>query len=257
MTPWALRIIIANVVMYFLIETQVLPLERLALNPSLLLAQPWTAVTYMFLHGGLGHIFFNMLGLFFFGPRVEAKLGGRRFVTLYLVAGLAGALGSVLFSPRAWVVGASAALYGIMWAFAKYWPRDQIYIWGVVPVQARILVLLWAAIDLFGGISGQMGGRSNIAHFAHLGGFVGAWLYLLISDRRATAPAREWKAAVTAPAGKVDVTRVADIDMSRVHEINREELNRILDKISSQGMGSLTGAEKTFLSHFAGKSAGD
>lgn len=256
MTPWALRLIVANVAMYFLIRTGLIAGQLLALYPPLLLVRPWTAVTYMFLHGGLGHIFFNMLGIFFFGPRVEAKLGGRRFITLYLVSGLAGALGSVIFSPRAGVVGASAALYGIMFAFAKYWPRDQIYIWGVLPVQARILIIVWAAIDLFGGISGNMGGRSNIAHFAHLGGFVGAWLYLWISDRRATAPARNWKAAVTAPVGKVDAVRMADIDMSRVHEINREELNRILDKISSEGMGSLTNQEKTFLSHFAGKSDG-
>src|SRR3712207_5621754 len=171
MTPWVLRLIIANVVVYLLQQTISGFEPYFAFRRDAFFAgRVWTPVTYMFLHGTLGHIFFNMLGLYFFGPRVEERLGGTAFVRLYVVAGLFGALLSALFTPSAAVVGASGALYGVMLAFAYYWPREQIYIWGIVPVEARWLVVIWTLMALF--FIGS-GGQGNVAHFAHLGGFLG------------------------------------------------------------------------------------
>src|SRR4029079_11028565 len=99
--------------------------------------RPWTLVTYMFLHAGLGHIFWNMLGLYFFGPRVESRMGSQRFITLYFVSGIVGALFSVVLAPRFAVLGASGAVLGVLMAFARFWPRERLYIWGVLPIDAR------------------------------------------------------------------------------------------------------------------------
>src|SRR5436190_8229661 len=129
----------------------------------------------MFVHAGTTHILFNMLALYFFGPRVEERLGSRRFITLYMISGISGALLSMSFAPNAPVVGASGAVFGVMLAFAKYWPTAQIYIMGILPLEARVAVLLMAAAALWSGIQGSRGG---VADFAHLGGFDGGWLYL-------------------------------------------------------------------------------
>jgi hypothetical protein len=145
MTPWVLRLLVANVAVFFL--TAALPRvgSLLALWPSLILYRPWGIVTYMFVHAGFWHLFFNMLGIFFFGPRLELQLGGRSFMTLYLLSGLGGAAFSFLFAPHAAVVGASGAVFGILLGFAYFWPKAPIYIWGVLPVQARWLVIVLAA----------------------------------------------------------------------------------------------------------------
>src|SRR5262249_15762396 len=151
--------------------------------PVLALYRPWTIVTYMFLHDGIMHILFNMLGLFFFGPQVEERLGSRQFVTLYFVGGVSGAVLSMFLAPTSAIIGASAAgmmggagaVLGVMLAFAFFWPNAPIYIWGILPVPARILVIVTTLLSLFSGLQGSRGG---IADFAHLGGYAGAYLYL-------------------------------------------------------------------------------
>jgi membrane associated rhomboid family serine protease len=253
MTPWVQRLIAANVVMFLATNVYKVVYWQLVLVPALILERPWTLVTYMFLHGGFGHIGFNMLALFFFGSRVETRIGSRHFIWLYLVSGIAGALLSLAFTPRAYIIGASGAVFGVSFAFAYFWPRDRIYIWGVLPIEARWLVILTAGIAIFGGFTGAQAG---IAHFAHLGGYAGGWLYLWWMDRRATAGRRAWQKKVTAPAGTVDSRRIATIDLTRVHPVNRDEVNRIIDKINKSGLDSLTSEERTFLSHFAGPGSG-
>src|SRR5918992_2587074 len=251
MTPWVRRLLVANALMYLALETRAFPIpfDLLVLVPAAIPIRPWTLITYMFLHGGLGHVVFNMLALYFFGSRVELRIGSRHFILLYLISGIAGGLLSLVFAPYAPIIGASGAVFGVSFAFAYFWPRDRIYIWGVLPIEARLLVILYAGIDLFGGITGA---RTGIAHFAHLGGFVGAWLYLWWMDRRATAGRRAWQRKVSAAAGSVDTRRIDTIDLGRIHPVNRDEVNRILDKIRASGIESLTGEERTFLSHFAG-----
>ena len=136
MTLWVKRLLIANVAMFFVQQTSPAVTEMLALVPALAVQRPWSPVTYMFLHGGTMHLFFNMIVLFFFGPRLEQRLGEKHFIGLYFASGLMAALFSVL-TPYSWVVGASGAIYGVMLAYARFWPRDRIYIWGILPVEAR------------------------------------------------------------------------------------------------------------------------
>jgi len=247
MTPWVKRLLIANVGVFFLQLTVPGVTQLLMFAPSYVLQRPWSVVTYMFAHspGSFTHILFNMIGLFFFGPRVEERLGSSHFIRLYLFSGVIGALLSIVFNQGGYIVGASGAVYGVLLAFAKYWPRERIYIWGVLPVEAWLLVLIYTGLSLFGGFTG--GG--NVAHFAHLGGFLGAWLYLVWLDRR--SPRRQWKAKLETPPKKVEIGNWRGINTASIHEVNRAEVDRILDKISASGVDSLTPAERTFLSHFA------
>ena len=110
MTPWVLRLLFANIGAYFVQLTMPALTDQLAFIPAFAFREPWTIVTYMFLHGGMAHILFNMLGLYFFGPRVEARIGSTRFVQLYFVSGIFGALLSMLFAWQSPIIGASGAI---------------------------------------------------------------------------------------------------------------------------------------------------
>lgn len=248
MTPIVRALLIANVAVFFLQKTILGPYDvLLVFQPRYILRLPWTLLTYMFLHGDLMHILFNMLSLFFFGPRVESRMGSRRFTVMYFLSGITGALLSMALAPNAALIGASAGVFGVMMGFAHYWPHEVIYIWGIIPVPARLLVILTTIMAYWMGVTG---GGGNVAHFAHLGGYAGAFLFLLWLERRKGA----FRKAATAPpieaVQKVDSGRWKAIDVQKIHQVNRDEVNRILDKITSQGIGSLTPEERLFLSNF-------
>jgi len=250
MTPWVTRLLFANGAVFFLQMTVGDAVTYwLGLIPAAVLTRPWTPLTYMFLHGDLMHILFNMLGLFFFGPRLEERLASRHFLGLYLVSGLMGAAFSV-FTPHALIVGASGAIFGVFLGFAYYWPRAQIYIWGIIPVEARVLVVATTALSLWAGFSGGSGG---IAHFAHLGGFVGGLLYLKLRERFGSGARFRATAAPPAPRSPAttDLARWRAINQTDLHPLNRAELDRILDKISETGLQSLTTGERAFLERFS------
>ncbi len=246
MTPWVQRLLIANVLVFFVQLMAPGLAEPFVFVPMLILSRPWTIVTYMFLHGGFSHILFNMLGLYFFGPRIEAMLGSRRFITLYFVSGISGALLSFAFAPYAGVIGASAGIFGIMLAFAHFWPREQIYIWGILPLEARWLVVITTVLAIWSGMGGSRGGAAD---FAHLGGYAGAFVYLKLI-RWGSSATRFKKQAEGGGRVVGSIGAFQRVDVSKVHELNRDEVNRILDKISAQGIGSLTVQERQFLMHF-------
>jgi membrane associated rhomboid family serine protease len=250
MTPWVTRLLIANIGVYFLQQANPGLTFQFAFTPRLFLEQPWTAVTYMFLHGGFTHLLFNMLGLWVFGPPLETRLGGRRFLSLYFISGLSGAaLSTVTPVP---IIGASGAIYGIMLGYARFWPRQQLLIYGVVPVEARWLVLLFTIVSLVGGVIPSLGG--GIAHFAHLGGFVGAWLYLEYLARFTGSAA--WRKKVAPPPARgtvTDLDRWKTIRADALHPVNREEYDRVMAKIEQAGLPSLTPGEREFLDRFSAR----
>jgi membrane associated rhomboid family serine protease len=249
MTPWVKRLIIANVAMFVIASFSRELYQALWLVPALIPVRPWTLGTYMFLHAGLWHLAFNMIGLFFFGPRLEARLGSRHFLGLYLVSGLVAGLAS-LMTPFAFIVGASGAVFGVLLAFAQYWPRERILLFFVLPIEARWLVIGVTVVSLYFGITGTGG---NLAHFAHLGGFLGGWTYIKLMDRYSAA-ARFRRKTGPSRIGQLralDVDRWRNINRADLHPINRDELDRILDKISRQGVTSLTAHEREFLERFS------
>lgn len=174
-----------NVLVLFVTElTGPRVLSYLAMNPVLVAREGflWQLLSYMFVHDGISHILFNMLGLLFFGTQLERRIGSSEFLLFYLLTGfLAG-----LFSFAVWwftgnlqifLVGASGAIYGVLLGFATYFPFATIYVFGILPVKAPILVLAFTAIELFSQLT-RLGGR--VAHLTHLAGFAAAYLYLMI-----------------------------------------------------------------------------
>ncbi|MDC7226261.1 MAG: rhomboid family intramembrane serine protease [Spirochaetales bacterium] len=154
----------------------------MAMIPSFVLnGYIWQFVTYMFVHSGISHIAFNMLALFFFGQAVERQMGSREFLLFYLVTGtLAGIFSFIVYfltGSNVVLLGASGAVYAVLLAYAVYFPDSRIFIFGIVPIKARSLVLIYTAIELLS----QFGSfRSGISHLTHLAGFGFAFLYFII-----------------------------------------------------------------------------
>jgi membrane associated rhomboid family serine protease len=247
MTTWVMRLMIANVVVFVLTSLGPRLVEYLMFVPAFALFRPWTLVTYMFVHADFWHLFFNMIGLFFFGPRVEQEVGSSRFLWLYTISGLTGAAFSFV-APYTGIIGASGAVYGILLGFAFFWPREQIYIWGILPVEARWMVVGMTALSLWGGFGGSGG---NIAHFAHLGGFAGGYAYLKWFTSRRHKIRMMQSPALPVPKN-TDIERWSQIDPVAMHPVNREEYQRIRAKIAVQGVDALTQQERLFLDRFSG-----
>ena len=149
---------------------------------------PWQLVTYSFLHGGFTHSFFNMFAVFMFGSTLEQFLGTRSYVTLYFVSVVTAALtqlgvNELLGSPYP-TLGASGGVFGLLLAFGMYFPHQRIMlIIPPIPMPAWVAVTLYGALELFLGVTGTQAG---VAHFAHLGGMLGA--FLMIQWRRGKPP---------------------------------------------------------------------
>lgn len=243
MTPWVGRLIMANMMVLLIGKVAPGQLDLFVLVPALLLTQPWRAFTYMFLHAGFTHLFFNMLALYFFGPQLEIRLGGRRFITLYLVSGLGGAVLSLL-TPFAPIVGASGAVFGVMLGYARYWPRAKVYLYGIFGVEARWLIVFMVVMSLMGGFGGAQPG---VAHFAHLGGFAGGYLYLKWAEKN--SPAAQFQARASSP-GRVSAAhpeRWTRIRPETLHPVNREEYDRIMAKLAAGGPAGLARDELAYL----------
>jgi rhomboid family protein len=179
-------LIAANVVMFLVTAFARTVVPALGLVPELVLHKfwLWQLATYMFLHGGIFHIVFNMLALWMFGAELERIWGTRDFLKFYFVTGIgAGAL-TVLFSTLPFgfaqqvqhsiVIGASGAIYGLLLAYALYFPDRPIYMYFVFPIPAKVFVAIMGAIAFFSSLS-ELGGTSNATH---LGGLVVGYLYL-------------------------------------------------------------------------------
>lgn len=262
LTPWVRRLLLANtavgvlqMLMYFGGQGGALA-TALAFRPVEVLSKPWSPLTYMFVHGDFWHFFFNMLVLFFFGPPLEERWGSADFIKFYLVAGLGAAL-LCLLDPTSAVIGASGAVYGLMLAYAMAWPDNPVYIWGIFPVKVKWLVAALAAFSLFGAM-GSFG--SGVAHWAHLGGFATAFLYLKspwapsawgpTHGKRATKKrgwrlTLPWKRKPKAAAPPVKPQHAPGATIRGPDEQRLlDDVDRILEKISARGLASLTDEER-------------
>ena len=254
LTPVVKRLLIANVAAFgfTLLVGAPFVIEWFAFQPTRILLRPWGAFTYMFVHGGFLHLALNMLVLFFFGPPLESRWGGREFLKYYVICGLGGVALSFFFLPAA-VVGASAAMYGLMLAFAMNWPNAPIYVWGIFPVPAKWMVAFLFVLSIMSAFDGTQGG--GVAHFAHLGGLVTGFVYLKGMGRSAgrwdgpARPARKRRLAIV-PQAEEATRPAAPRRESRAYEEDKalyDAVDRVLDKISAQGMASLTPEELKLL----------
>ncbi|MCL2008397.1 MAG: rhomboid family intramembrane serine protease [Treponema sp.] len=157
-----------------------------SMNPIIVmrLGWVWQFTTYMFIHHptNIGHILFNMFALFIFGRQVEWKMGSREFLLYYLLTGtLAGIFSFFVYTltGQVWIslMGASGAIFAVQFAYATFFPDSVIYIWGILPLRAPIMVLGFTGIELFSMFT-RSGG--NVAHITHLAGFLFAWVYFSV-----------------------------------------------------------------------------
>jgi membrane associated rhomboid family serine protease len=260
LTPMVKRLLIANTVVFAvtLIVGERFMFEWFAFQPRNIVFRPWGPLTYMFLHGGLMHLAMNMVVLFFFGPPLEGKWGEREFLRFYVVCGLGGVALSYVFLPVS-IVGASAATYGVMLAFALNWPNVPIYIWGIFPVQAKYLVAFMSIVSLLSAVEGVEG--SNVAHFAHLGGLITGFLYLKADWRpgaklgalQRAATRKRRLAIVPRDDGEEEHSSSASREKAREDAALYDQVDAVLDKISAQGMSSLTPAELKLLDEVSKK----
>jgi membrane associated rhomboid family serine protease len=184
-TPAVKALIIANIAMFLTGWFYGPVVEWLGMRPSAVVGgQLWRPVSYMFLHGGISHILFNMLALWMFGVELERMWGTRFFLKFYFVCGICAALTTLVLSflPFATfaflygtlTIGASGAIFGVLLAYALYYPHRPILVMFVFPVPARYFVMIMGGISLLMSISGPDG----VAHTTHLGGLVAGYIYL-------------------------------------------------------------------------------
>lgn len=180
-----LNLLLINVAI-FLLQILIPPLGQWLMESGaawpvgVLQGQVWRILTYMFLHGGAGHLFFNMLTLFFFGPQLENRMGSRRFLLFYIVCGLGGGIlhfasCAIGGQPDQYMVGASGALYGILCASAFYFPNMIVYLQFLFPIKMKYLVWIFGLMEFLSSV-GSSG--SGISHITHLGGLLTALLWL-------------------------------------------------------------------------------
>ena len=243
-------------------------------------------VTYMFMHGNFGHLFFNMFALWMFGNTLENIWGSKRFLLFYMVCGIGAGLCQELvqyiqyttslaqystvnlsghivtmdtYLNMMTTVGASGAIYGLLLAFGMMFPDSQIYLYFLFPIKAKWFVIGYAVIELISGL----GGADNVAHFAHLGGMLFGLLLILYWRKNPAGPNknfRKWKEVFQSwkqksrlkytPYKEVkDEPRVprSDEDYNRQKAEKERDVDGILDKISKNGYASLTPEEKDFL----------
>ena len=253
LTPWVRRLLIANVTVFVFLMVvglgslglQSTVIDLFGLDPDMwrsYVPAVWQLGTYAFLHdmGGLGHLLFNMLVLYFFGTMLEGIIGSRRFITHYMGAAMAGGLlhlvvelskGNEAYLPA---IGASGAVMGVVVATATLRPHTQV-LFIFIPVKLWVMAALYVASDLYPLIRELSGaGRSgNVAHIIHLGGalygFLGARYGLLMKDPWAILERKRAVAAAERSLG------------------DRQRLDALLEKINREGIGSLSRSEKAFL----------
>jgi membrane associated rhomboid family serine protease len=241
-------IILINMVLY--IVTYFAPaayIRLFGLVPAHLLGRGyiWQLVTYMFLHGGLLHLFFNMLFLWMLGSELERYWGSREFVKYYLVTGVGAGVINALVQPHSGVpiIGASGAVFGLIIAFGMAFPNRELLLYFVIRIKAKHFAVLIGLLEL---ISLFALPNAGVARFAHLGGLVVGYFYL--KWEKFSYPLRRWYAR-----GRL---KVEDSARRREEEKGRKtqaEVDRILDKIGREGLDSLTPRERDFLQKQSGK----
>ncbi len=188
--PVVLNLLIINALMLLVME--LLPMREMLIRTLALfdVGEPefrlWQPVTYMFLHDGFSHLFFNMFALWMFGRTLEWDLGSRRFLLYYMVCGIGAGLIQLLVGylthAGGVTVGASGAVFGVLLAFGMLHPNERVMLLiPPIPMKAKWFVIIYGLIELFFGVSGTM---SNVAHFAHVGGMLFGLMLLLYWKHR-------------------------------------------------------------------------
>lgn len=228
--------------------------------------QIWQLITYQFMHGGFSHIFFNMFGLWMFGASIEEIFGSKKFLFFYLLAGVSAGLLHLFVSPllggaQAVTIGASGAVYGVLIAYALFFPDNLIFLYFLIPVKAKYLIGFLIVFEFLAIDSAS----SGVAHLAHLGGALFAFLYIMFDKNSYVSLKNVFKKSYfyksssnndffknpfsNTSQSKSDVEDAKFYDLNRKDdiEVTQAEIDKILDKISQSGYQNLTDREKQIL----------
>lgn len=240
LTKYVKILLIANIMVYlvdFLIDGSLDPLLGLQPRAAIYELKIWQFFTYMFIHSidRPLHIFFNMYALWMFGGPVEEAMGSKKFIAYYFITGLGAAMFASLFSMDGLTIGASGAIFGLIIAFAIFYPNSIIYLFFVFPMSARNFALLFACIELFVTLTVT---DDSIAHFAHVGGLITGYFYLKYYYKKDEfAPERESYA-------KVKIVNEKEYSAKNAPDFySQERVDAILDKIRDSGIESLSREE--------------
>lgn len=219
--------------------------------------RPWQLITFQFMHGSFSHILFNMLYLWMFGTELENLWGSRKFLVYYLTCGIGAGLTQLFLSPLfegsiGPTVGASGGIYGLLMAFALFFPRRPIYLYFFIPIPAMYLIGFMILLELF-----SIGDLSLTAHLAHIGGASIGLVYILVEryynwsidgliDKIIYQKNLKYYSTQNSKYQDVEYYDVEDEKKSEI-KIDQEEIDRILEKISKNGYQSLTEEEKRIL----------
>lgn len=214
----------------------------------------WQPFTYLFLHGNIWHLVFNLFALWMFGMPVEAQWGERDFLKYYFLCGVGAALAHVALAPHSGVpvIGASGSVYGLLVAFAMLYPDAVVYLYFLIPIKAAHMAILFGAVEFFAGATGSTPG---VARFAHLGGMLTGYLYIRWWWVAKIQFKALWRRAVSSepdedPAPRPVPRRVAKPKPAPAVD-DMAEVDRILDKILSDGLESLTEDEKGIMHRYS------
>lgn len=221
--------------------------------PSVVAGQVWRLLTYAFLHGSIPHFIFNMLGLWMFGRILEWHWGSRKFLLFYLLTAIFSAIISGLghFATGSMVpsIGASGAIMAILVVFAAYYPYEKIYLFAIVPVEARFAIPGFALLSVYFLTSGSMQG---IDHFGHLGGIVAGLLYYIL-EHSVDKFLGDINFFIKRRLPKKKTNNLYEFKAPKKKSIPtpKDELDRLLKKVSQHGVDSLSENERALLEKFS------
>ena len=199
----------------------------------------WQICTYLFIHGGLLHIIFNMLVLWIIGKDLELEWGKNNFLTFYFICGVGAGLITVIINTQSFipVVGASGAIYGVLVAYGFTYPNRIVYLYGLFPLQVKYLVLGLGLIAFFASLSTS---TSNISHITHLSGMLIGITYIFLKYK--------WK-YIYLWYIKMRIKTIQHKPNNNEDEISsiKMQMDNILDKLNEDGWDSLTQHEEEFL----------
>jgi membrane associated rhomboid family serine protease len=203
--------------------------------------------SYMFVHGGFAHIFFNMWGLYIFGSLLESRIGAKRFFNLYIISGLCGAGLWMLSNWNSSVpcIGASGAVFGITIATAMFYPDLKIMLLlPPIPMKLKTFAIVFGILEVFFELTGTQRG---VAHLAHLGGFLGGYLYIRMLYKNEVWDIFSFLKSKKSKSVKDGLYSMNNPppgwNITDMEKVSQAELDRILDKMSLSGINSLTEAE--------------
>ncbi|MCX6168207.1 MAG: rhomboid family intramembrane serine protease [Ignavibacteriales bacterium] len=228
---------------------------------------PWQLITYQFMHANLTHIFFNMFMLWMFGMEIEHIMGSKKFLIFYLACGLGAGLFQIILPPMLSevtgpTIGASGAVFGVMIAFAMYFPDRYVFIYFLIPIKTKYLMAILVVIEFM-----SVGNQSVVAHLAHIGGAITGVILILINRKNEFSKknifssfkksSNNFSAGGFQKAFRKNPFKQADVEDAKFYDINdsrkedetvsQEEIDKILDKISQSGYQKLSDREKKIL----------